>query len=196
MELIVTVALLALFGAWWIARGKTGRSGKQITFQQATPELSSTAPKLPIEGQFETRSPPDIVASTERKGFSPFAEIADPNGGVRGISAEEVSAYFRPVETKLASLRKVAANSTRVAKAFERSGGLTPSVDMYRRAHADAIALTAQTEALLDIMLFGSEADSNRYDELLERVVDVEMELEENLASIAKGESAMPPERV
>lgn len=67
---------------------------------------------------------------------------------------------------------------------------------MHRRAHADAIALTAQTEALLDIMLFGSEADSNRYDELLERVVDVEMELEENLASIAKGESAMPPERV
>jgi hypothetical protein len=118
-----------------------------------------------------------------------LAEIADPNGGVREISSEEVSAYFRPVRTKLASLRKVAASSTRVAGAFAQSGGTTPNVEMYRRAHWDAVALTAETEGLLDIILFGAEADSNSYDELLERVINVEMELEESLESISRTEA-------
>jgi hypothetical protein len=60
---------------------------------------------------------------------------------------------------------------------------------MYRRAHRDAVILTAETEGLLDIILFGAEADSNSHDELLERVIDVEMELEENLELITKTEA-------
>lgn len=39
------------------------------------------------------------------------------------------------------------------------------------------------------MILFGSEADSNSYDELLERVIDVEIELEENLQFIARTET-------
>jgi hypothetical protein len=188
MELIVAVALLSLFGAWWIARGKASRNVEQVAKQQAGAEHSSIPPTLLTDAQSERKPPQDTSAPAEPQRDRPFAEIADPNGGVREISADEVSAYFQPIRTKLASLRKVAANSTRVARAFAQSGGATPNVAMYGRAHGDAVALTAETDELLDIILFGAEADSNRYEELLERVIDVEMELDEDLASIGQVE--------
>jgi hypothetical protein len=189
MELIVAVALLSLFGAWWIARGKASRNVEQVEKLQAGAEHSSIPPTLLTDAQSERNPPQDTLPSAEPKGNRAFAEIADPNGGVREISSEEVSAYFRPVRTKLASLRKVAVNCTRVAGAFAQSGGTTPNVGMYRRAHGDAVALTAEIEGLLDIILFGAEADSNSYDELLERVINVEMELEESLESISRTEA-------
>jgi hypothetical protein len=189
MELIVAVALLALFGAWWIARVKAGRNVEQVDEQQTTPEYRSTPPTPHTNLQPEGLSHYQTPANAKPERDHPFAEIADPNGGVREISADEVSAYFRPIRTKLASLGKVAANSTRIARAFAQSGGATPDVETYRRAHRDAVALTAETEGLLDTILFGAEADSNSYDELLEQVIDVEMELEESLELIARTEA-------
>lgn len=187
MELIVAVALLAIFGAWWIVRAKAGRNNEQVAHQQTKLEDSPTLlTSLPPESSSPHQT---TAAAAKPQRDRLFAEMADPNGGIREISSDEVSAYFRPVRTRLASLRKVAANSTRIAMAFAQSGGATPNVEMYRRAHRDAVALTAETEGLLDIILFGTEADSNSHDELLERVIDVEMELEENLELIAKTEA-------
>ena len=189
MEIIVALALIALFGAWWIIQSRAGGKSQEITDQrQATdhlPGVPTPRTDLPLEG-LSARETEFIGHSTQSL---PYAEIVDPNGGVRQISSDEVSAYFRPVQTKLASLRKVAVNSTRVSRAFAQSGGATPSAETYRRAHRDAVALTAETEGLLDIILFGAEADANGHDELLERVIDVEVELEESLGLIAKTEA-------
>jgi cytoskeletal protein RodZ len=189
MELIVAVALLSLFGAWWIARARASPKVEQAEKQQAEAEYSSNFATPLTDVQSERKPPQDASAPAEPQRDRPFAEIADPNGGVREISADEVTAYFQPIRTKLASLRKVAANSTRVAKAFAQSGGATPNLETYRRAHRDAVALTAEIEGLLDIILFEAEADSNRYDELLERVIDAETELEESLESISRTEA-------
>lgn len=189
MELMVAVTLLALFGAWWIVRSKTNRNSGQVARQRTTLERSLTPPTLLTNAQSERPAPQNTLAPAEPQPALAFAEIVDPRGGVREISAKEVSAYFLPVRTKLASLRQVAANSTRVAKAFEQSGGPTPHLELYRSAHTDAVALTAETAGLLDIMLFASQADSNSYDDLLEYVIDVEIELEDNIATIVHVES-------
>jgi cytoskeletal protein RodZ len=189
MELMVVAALLVLFGAWWLVRAGTARTSSETAREQTTPERGFTPPTLLRESASESLAPQDTTAPAVSRQASPFAEIVDPKGGVREISAEEVSACFRPVQTRLASLRKVAANATRVANAFERSGGPTPSVEKYRRAHTDAVVLTALTEGLLDTILFAAQADAKSYEGLLERVIDVEMKLEENLATIAHVES-------
>ncbi len=188
MELIFAVALLALFGAWWIIRAKAVRNHEQVENQQ-TPEHRSTPPTLHTNLQPEGLSPHQSPAPAKPERDHPFAEIADSNGGVREISADEINAYFRPVRAKLASLGKVAANSKRIARTFAQNGGTAPNVETYRRAYSDAVALTAETEGLLDIILFGAEADANSYDELLERVIDVEIELEESLELIARTEA-------
>jgi hypothetical protein len=188
---MVVAALLVLFGAWWIVRAGAKRTGSETAREQTTPERGFTPPTLLRGSPSESLAPQDTTAPAEPRQASPFAEIVDPKSGVREISAEEVSACFRPVQTKLTSLRKVAANTSRVANAFERSGGPTPNVEMYRRAHIDAVALSAQTEGLLDIILFAAPADAKSYDDLLERVIDVEIEMEENLATIVHVEAEM-----
>jgi hypothetical protein len=101
MELIVAVALLAIFGAWWIVRAKAGRNNEQVAHQQTKLEDSPTSPTLPTSLPLESLSPHQFTAEAKPKRDRPFAEIADPNGGVREISSDEVSAYFRPVRTSL-----------------------------------------------------------------------------------------------
>ena len=184
MELMAAVALIALICAWWIVQAQGQQQAKNTTTQQPAADSPSipAAPRTDLPPENASHSKPG--GTLELKPIRPYAEIVDPNGGVREISAEEVSALFRPLERMFASLRKTAVNSTRVAQNFARSGGPTPDVESYRSAHRGAVTLTRETERLLDIILFGEEADQQKYQELLDRIVDVEMEIEDNFALI------------
>lgn len=183
MELFVAAALIAVIVAWWFAWSKA--QGARTADRQPTPDYRPIPPAHRTDLTAENTSPSEPASTSQPEQVRPFAEIADPHGGVRDISADEVRAYFEPIRKKLASLRKVAAYSARIAQAFSQNGGATPNVETYHQAHKDAVALTAEIEGLLDIILFEADSSSNRYYDLLERVIDVEVELEENLADIA-----------
>lgn len=183
MELIIAAALIAVIVAWWFARSKARRD--KTAAQRPTPDYKPIPPALQPDLPAENASPSEPASPSQADLVRPYAEIADPGGGVRDISAEEVSAYFEPVRKKLASLRKVAANSARTAQAFSQNGGATPDVGVYSRAHKDALSLITETESLLDIILFDADSSSTKYYDLLESAVDVEAELEENLADLA-----------
>ena len=183
MELIAGAALIALICAWWIFQAQARHQAKNTATQGPAADYP-IPPALRADLPPENTSYSDPGGTPELKRISSYAEIVDPSGGVREISAEEVSALFRPIQTKLASLRKTAVNSTRVAQTFAQSGGPTPLVESYRSAHREAITLAGKTERLIDIILFENEAGLNEYQELLDRIVDVEIEIEDNLALI------------
>ena len=189
MELIVALVLIALIGAWWIARTRARRKAQLHAAQRPPSDARPTLPEIRTGFPFERFSPSEHRVTTEPKLTGPYAEMVDQHGGVREISTQEVTALFQPVRTRLASLRKVAANSTRVSQAFGKMGGATPDLETYRGAHREAAALAEKTEGLLDLILFQTEGSSTEYDDLLERVIDVGVELEENLAFIADVES-------
>lgn len=184
MELTAAVALIALICAWWIIRAKA----RQQANPRPTADYRPIRPALRTDLPPENTCPSEPVVTAEPKQARPYAAIADPSGGVREISAEEVSALFRPIQTMVASLRKTAVNSTRVAQTFAQSGGPTPVVENYRRAHREAVGLTEKTERLVDVIYFENEASLKKYQEVLDRIIDVEMELEDNLALIAEVE--------
>ena len=189
MELIVGAALIIVIVAWCFVRSKA--QAHQTVARRPTTNRQPTPSALHTDLPSKNTSPSEPTSTFELEQAPPYAEIADPRGGVRNISAHEVNTYFEPVRKKLASLRKVAANSTRTAQAFRQNGGATPDVGKYRQAHEDAIALTAETERLLDTILFESDSSSIRYSDLLESVIDVELQLEENLTDIGDIEAGI-----
>jgi len=189
MELIVALALMAAIVAWWIARTRAQRKTRLNAAQRAPSDGRSTLPVIRNGVSPERPSPLEDSVTTQPRLIRPYAEMADQNGGVREASAEEVTALFQPIRTRLGSLRKVAANSTRVAQAFGRTGGATPNLDIYRGAHREAAGLAEKTEALLDLILFATDGSSNEYNDLLERLIDVGLELEENLTFVADVEA-------
>src|SRR4051812_25541706 len=95
MELIVALALIALFGVWWLIRPIAGGKSQEIADQRhATghvPEAPTPRTDLSLEG-FSAREVELIANSTQSL---PYAEIVDPNGGVRQISSDEVRACFQ-----------------------------------------------------------------------------------------------------
>ena len=112
MELIAGAALIALICAWWIFQAQARHQAKNTATQGPAADYP-IPPALRADLPPENTSYSDPGGTPELKRISSYAEIVDPSGGVREISAEEVSALFRPIQTKLASLRKTAVNSTR-----------------------------------------------------------------------------------